>query len=89
MKIKLLAVVAALLALTVIGFWVYQILILRKAHSAFDNYYAFRGCAQLLSKTDSYGLCRLSSGQIIKIVEFRNGWYLDGDFPRCLFGVCL
>jgi len=66
-----------------------QVIYLRKAHSTFDNYYAFRGCAQLLDKTDTYGTCETNSGQTIKIVEFNNRWYLDGDLPSCWMGVCL
>jgi len=60
---------------------IYQVLMLNKAHSTFDNYYAFRGCVQLLSRTDDYGICKIKSGQIIKIVKFQNRWYLDGDLP--------
>ncbi len=62
---------------------------LRKAHSTFENYYAFRGCAQLLEKNDAYGTCKISSGQVIKIVKYNSRWYLDGDLPTCWFGVCL
>jgi hypothetical protein len=58
-----------------------QFFILRKAHSTFANYYAFRGCVQLLEKTDTYGICKLSSGQTIKLVNIRGKWYLDGDGP--------
>ena len=60
-----------------------------KAHQTFENYYAFRGCTQLVKKTNTYGLCMLSTGQRIKIVEFRGKWYLDGDLPTCIAGVCL
>ena len=62
-------------------FGVYQIKMLDKAHSTFDNYYAFRGCKELISKTDEYGTCKLSSGETIKIVKFNGKWYLDGDLP--------
>ena len=58
-----------------------QYLILRKAHSSFENYYNFRGCVQLIDKTDTSGTCITSSGQTIKIVEYNNKWYLDGDLP--------
>ncbi len=62
---------------------------LRKAHSIFENYYAFRGCVQLLNKTDDYGTCKTSSGQTIKIIKYQNKWYLDGDLPwACLGSVC-
>lgn len=58
--------------------WVYY---LHVAHSTFENYYKFRGCAELVEKTDTYGTCRLSSGEVIKIVKFQGQWYLDGDLP--------
>lgn len=66
-----------------------QTIMLRKAHSTFENYYAFRDCKNLLKKTDTYGLCQLSSGQTIKLVEFRGKWYLDGDLPVCIQNICL
>jgi hypothetical protein len=70
-------------------FGIWQILMLRKAHSTFENYYAFRGCKQLLLKTNDYGICRTASGQAIKIVKYENKWYLDGDLPwACLGKVC-
>jgi hypothetical protein len=58
-----------------------QILFLRKAHSTFENYYAFRGCTQLIEKTPDYGTCKLNKGQTIKIVRFKDKWYLEGDLP--------
>ena len=67
--------------LAIVAFGVYQIQMLKVAHSSFNNYYNFRGCVQLLEKTDTYGICKLSSGQIIKLVKFNNKWYLDGDLP--------
>ncbi len=77
---------AVILALV---FGINQWLYLRKAHSTFENYYAFRGCAQLLEKTSDYGTCKLPSGETIKIVKFQNKWYLDGDLPwGCLGGIC-
>ena len=62
---------------------------LRKAHSTFENYYVFRGCVQLLEKTDAYGMCKTDSGKTIKIVKYNNRWYLDGDLPVCGMGICL
>jgi hypothetical protein len=62
-------------------FTVYQVLYLKKAHSTFENYYAFRGCSQLIKKTNDYGICKTTSEQIIKIVKFDNRWFLDGDLP--------
>ena len=63
------------------AFSIYWAQYLAKAHSTFENYYAFRGCVQLLVRTDNYGVCRLASGQTIKIVKFHDQWYLDGDLP--------
>jgi len=74
-------IIAGIILVALIIFGSYQVITLNKAHSTFDNYYAFRGCAQLISQTDDTGVCKLASGQIIKIVKFENKWYLDGDLP--------
>ncbi len=66
-----------------------QITILRKAHSSFENYYSFRGCTELVEKGPDYGVCRVSSGKTIKIVQFEGKWYLDGDLPNCGYSFCL
>lgn len=58
-----------------------EIAALRVAHSSFDNYYKFRGCVQLINRTDDAGFCKLNSGAVIKIVEYNGKWYLDGDLP--------
>ncbi len=79
-KKKILSVVALgviLLSVLVLD----QYFVLKKAHSSFDNYYAFRGCTQLLTKTPDYATCQIKSGQVIKIVKFNSAWYLDGDLP--------
>jgi hypothetical protein len=60
------------------GYWIYY---LNWAHSTFENYYSFRGCTDLVLKTETYGLCKTKSGQTIKIVKYKNAWYLDGDLP--------
>ena len=65
-----------------IGFGIYWVVYLHKAHSTFDNYYTFRGCQKLLVKTDDYGTCQLKDGSVIKIVLYKGKWYLDGDLPR-------
>jgi hypothetical protein len=78
--------IAAILVLAFIVNWFF---ILRRAHSSFQNYYAFRGCVSLVKKTDTYGICKLSSGQQIKLVKYQNKWYLGGDLPLCKFNVCL
>ncbi|HUX35546.1 MAG TPA: hypothetical protein VMV71_00770 [Candidatus Paceibacterota bacterium] len=80
---------AGLVVIAIIAvFAISQIYTLRKAHSTFENYYAFRGCVQLLARTDTYGMCRLASGEVLKIVEFRGKWYLDGDLPFCVSSFC-
>lgn len=86
----LLAVIFIILViLLVLILGVNQWLYLRKAHSTFENYYAFRGCVQLLEKTDDYGICKTNAGQTIKIVKYQNKWYLDGDLPwACLDRIC-
>lgn len=58
-----------------------QIKYLDKAHSTFENYYAFRGCTNLLERKDNYGICKTSSGETIKIVKYKDKWYLAGDLP--------
>jgi hypothetical protein len=65
-----------------------QFVIVERAHGTFENYYAFRGCGQLLEKTDTYGICKTDSGQTIKMVLFRGRWYLDGDLPACWGNFC-
>jgi len=77
----------------VIGLAVFSLLsnyfsFLRRAHSSFDNYYAFRGCTQLLQKTGTYGICKTDSGETIKMVLYKGKWYLDGDLPVCYFNLC-
>jgi hypothetical protein len=78
---KLVIPLMSVVIILVIFFAVNQLFILQKAHSTFENYYAFRGCIQLVEKTDTYGTCKTSSGQTIKIVEIQDKWYLDGDGP--------
>jgi hypothetical protein len=79
-------VVIVLIALV---FFVNQVFYLRKAHSTFENYYAFRGCQTLIEKTDTYGTCQTNSGQTIKIVKYQDKWYLDGDLPwGCVGKIC-
>ena len=85
--ILIITIILLVLAILISGtnYWLY----LRKVHSTFDSYYIFRGCVQLLQKTDSYGTCRLASGNVIKIIEYQNKWYLDGDLPwACLGNIC-
>jgi hypothetical protein len=78
---KKLLIPVILLLLLIISFGIYQVQMLKKAHSTFENYYAFRGCVKLISKTADAGFCQIASGQTIKIVKFDNRWFLDGDLP--------
>jgi len=89
LKSKKVVILMLLVGLSVIIFGIYQIFYLRKAHSTFENYYTFRGCTQLVERTDTYGICKTNSNQTIKIVKFDGKWYLDGDLPwACLGKVC-
>jgi len=78
---KNLIILGLLIAVAIGILGIQQMLMLEKAHSTFENYYAFRGCAELLEKTDDYGICKTDSGETIKIVKFDNRWFLDGDLP--------
>lgn len=78
---KILVLVILLVFIMLSLFGVYWINKLQIAHSTFENYYSFRGCSELINKTDDYGFCRINSGEIIKIVRFNNKWYLEGDLP--------
>ncbi len=61
------------------GMW--YLCYLQRAHGSFENYYAFRGCTQLLEKTPTYGICKIASGDTIKIILIDGRWYLEGDGP--------
>ena len=78
---KIVWVIIGVVVLVLVALAVDQFFILQKAHSTFDNYYAFRGCTQLLSKTDTSGVCKTASGATITIVEIDGRWYLQGDGP--------
>lgn len=77
-KIILLVVLIILVILALAACYV---IYLNNAHSTFENYYNFRGCVELVNKTDSYGFCKLASGQEIKLVKYQDKWFLDGDLP--------
>jgi hypothetical protein len=78
------AVLMAMLALAI-----YEGRQVDMAHSTFENYYAFRGCVQLIDKTDTMGRCKTADGQTITLVKFHNQWYLDGDLPMCWGTICM
>ncbi len=88
-KNRLLIFLICAIVLTVLAFGIYEGKVVDTAHSTFENYYAFRGCVQLIDRTDNVGHCKISDGQIITIVKFRNQWYLDGDLPMCWNNFCL
>jgi hypothetical protein len=78
---KKIKVIMLLFCLIIIAFLIYWFITLQIAHSTFNDYYRFRGCVQLINRTDSYGYCTISSGETIKIVKYEGKWYLDGDLP--------
>ena len=73
--------IVALVVLVGSAFVAYQVYATNLAHTTFDRYYAFRGCVQLIDKTDTYADCKLAIGSSIKIVLINGKWYLDGDGP--------
>jgi hypothetical protein len=86
-RIFLIIVLILIILLGIFG--IYQWFLLRKAHSTFENYYDFRGCQQLIERTDTYGICKTDTGQTIKIVKYNDKWYLDGDLPwGCIGKIC-
>ena len=78
---KIILAVIGIVVIALAALAIDQFFVLKKAHSTFDDYYAFRGCAQLLSKTDTSGVCKTTSGDTITIVQINNKWYLQGDGP--------
>jgi hypothetical protein len=80
-KNKILVLVLSIVVLLILMLGTIQFFELQKAHSTFDNYYAFRDCTQLIQKTDTSGVCKTQSGAMITIVEINNKWYLQGDGP--------
>jgi len=83
---KPLLLIIGILFIILVAWGVNQVIELHKAHSTFDNYYSFRGCTQLLTKTPTYGVCRTASGATIKIVLYNGKWYLNGDLPNGFWG---
>ena len=58
----------------------YQMIRTYHAHDSLENYSNFRGCVQLINKTDTSAVCTLSSGKYITLVQVKGRWFLDGDF---------
>lgn len=88
MRIKIGIVLVLIIFAAIFTASYFYIQYLHKAHSSFENYYKFRGCVQLLQRTDTYGICKINSGETIKLVKYQNKWYLDGDLPVCTFNLC-
>lgn len=88
LKNKAVISIISLVVLLVVIFGIYEIYVTDKAHKTFENYYAFRGCIQMMSRTADSGTCKTGSGQTIKIVKFNDQWYLDGDLPTCWNNIC-
>lgn len=82
----MLLVLAALAVVALLFLFVAELRILHRAHSTFDNYYAFRGCTQLITKTPTYGVCKTASGQVITIVLYQGKWFLKDDLPTGFWG---
>jgi hypothetical protein len=80
-KKKALLALIVIITAFLIASGIHQLRTVDIAHSSFENYYAFRGCVQLLEKTDTYGICKTASGKTIKIVLYNGKWYLDRDLP--------
>lgn len=78
---KIIIIAISVLIFLFIAFSIYWVIYLNIAHSTFENYYKFRGCKDLIYKTDDYGNCRLADGEIIKLVKYNDKWFLDGDLP--------
>lgn len=74
-----------LIAIIILAMGIWQYFYLKKAHSTFNNYFAFRGCQELLIKSDAYGICKTKDGKTIKIVLYQGRWFLDGDLPNGKF----
>lgn len=81
-KVKVVIAIIASLFLILVAWQFYTV---QKAHRTFENYYAFRGCKQLVAKTDTTATCRLASGKVITLVAYKGKWYLNGDLPICWY----
>jgi hypothetical protein len=78
-KILILVIASVFVLLIILAlYWFSKLQI---AHSTFEDYYKFRGCTQLINRTESSGFCGVSSGGVIEIVKYNSKWYLNGDLP--------
>jgi hypothetical protein len=89
LKNRLFIAIIGVAVLVVLIFGIKEAIRTDTAHQTFENYYAFRGCVQLVDRTDTMGHCKTADGQTIKLVKFNNKWYLDGDLPMCWRGICI
>jgi CDP-diacylglycerol pyrophosphatase len=78
---KILWGISILLVIVAGAFVEYQVYATNLAHSTFARYYAFRGCVQLIDKTETYADCMLANGHAIRLVLINDKWYLEGDGP--------
>lgn len=85
---KLTISIIILIGIIIFAFGINRVLEVKKARATFEDYYAFRGCTELLQKGQDSALCKTSASQTIKIVKFQGKWYLDGDLPVCTFNIC-
>lgn len=67
------------IGLVIVIFGAYWVSTLKIAHSSFENYSRFRGCVEIIERTETYARCRIESGEVIKLVKVENRWFLDGD----------
>jgi hypothetical protein len=83
MKLFKSEILLAVVVILIVGcaFLAYESHRLNLAHSTFENYYAFRGCTELLEKTDVSARCKLPNGTTITLVKINEKWYLEGDGP--------
>lgn len=87
-RLKQLWALILLLIVVVVLALIWQFIELDQAHASFDNYYAYRGCTQLVDREPDYGICTTADGTSLKLVEWRGKWYLDGDLPMCWHNLC-
>jgi uncharacterized membrane protein affecting hemolysin expression len=73
--------VIVIIVLLLIGFGIYHIQALNKAHSTLENYAVFRGCISLSNQTATSADCVLPSNKTERLVKINNKWYLEGDGP--------
>ncbi len=81
MSKKALLIIIGIIGAFAVSAGTYWVLYLEKAHSTFENYADFRNCISTSNRTEASADCLLKSGEIIKLVNINNKWYLEGDGP--------